>query len=142
MFNKHCLVFLGIILANVISLPTAKAEVAIVVNSANSSVLSDSDLARLFLGKLKSFPDGDKAEPINQKFGNDIRKEFEQKVLGKSASQVKAYWSKQVFSGKGQPPHEEASDKDILNKVANDKTAIGYVDSTSVDGSVKVVKKF
>jgi len=142
MINKYSLVFLGVTLSSLGGLSTADAEVAVVVNSANTSAISDTDLSRLFLGKLKKYSAGDKAVPINQKFGTDIRNEFEQKVLKKSSSQVKAYWSKQVFSGKGRPPKEEASDKDILSKVASDKTAIGYVDAASVDGSVKVLKKF
>ncbi len=120
----------------------ASAEVAVIVNPNNSAVLSDSDISRLFLGKLKKFSGGDKAVVVNLKFGSATRNEFEQKVLKKSSSQIKAYWSKLVFSGKGKPPKELASDKDILALIASTPNAIAYVDAASVDGSVKVIKKF
>lgn len=116
------------------------ADIAVIVNPANANVLTDKDISRAFLGKLKTFADGQSIEPINSKSSNAARTEFEQKVLKKSSSQVKAYWSKLVFTGKGKPPQELASDSDILKAVASSANAIGYVDAKSVDGSVKVVK--
>ncbi len=118
------------------------ADVAVIVNPENSSVLSDSDISRLFLGKLKHFSSGEKAVAINLKLGSNTRDEFETKVLGKSSSQIKAYWSKKVFSGKGKPPPELVSDKDILSMVASDSNIIAYVDAENIDNSVKVVKIF
>lgn len=44
--------------------------------------------------------------------------------------------------GKGKPPKELSSDADIIKFVAENPGAIGYVDAASVDGSVKVLKKF
>jgi hypothetical protein len=118
------------------------ADVVVIVNSNNNASISDNEISRLFLGKLKKYANGEKASPINQKFGSKVRKEFEQKVLKKRASQVKAYWSKQIFSGKGKPPKELSSDKEILTQVASNKAAIAYIDAASVNGSVKVVRKF
>lgn len=118
------------------------ADVAIIVNPANNSTFSDSDISRLFLGKLKSFSSGDKAVAINLKLGNSTRDEFESKVLGKSSSQVKAYWSKQVFSGKGKPLPEMVSDTDVMTMVAADSNVVAYIDAANVDDSVKVVKVF
>lgn len=118
------------------------ADVAVIVNSSNSATLSDNDISRLFLGKLKTFSNGEKVVLANLKFGNATRNEFEQKVLKKSSSQVKAYWSKLMFSGKGKPPKELGSDKDVLALVAGNPGAIAYIDAASVDGSVKVIKTF
>lgn len=118
------------------------ADVAVIVNTENGTTFSDSDISRLFLGKMKKFSSGDKAVAINLKLGSSTRNEFESKVLGKSASQIKAYWSKRVFSGKGKPPPELVSDKDVLTMVASDSNVIAYVDAASVDDSVKVIKVF
>lgn len=120
----------------------AFAEVAVVVNSGNGAAVSDSEISRIFLGKLKKFSGGESVKPVNSKMGGDARVEFEKKVLKKSSSQVKAYWSKLVFSGKGKPPKELGSDADIIKYVAENPGAIGYVDAASVDASVKVLKKF
>ncbi len=132
-----------VLLTSLFSLPSlALADVSVIVNAANGATINEGDLPRIFLGKVKQFSSGDKITIINLKFKQATRNEFEKKVLNKSASQVKAYWSKLMFSGKGKPPKELASDKDILAFVAANPGAIGYVDEASVDGSVKVVKTF
>ncbi|MGL1957117.1 MAG: phosphate ABC transporter substrate-binding protein [Colwellia sp.] len=120
----------------------ASAEVAVIVNIKNLSSISDSDVPRLFLGKLKKYSTGEAVTIINLKYKEAIRNEFEKKSLKKSASQVKAYWSKLMFSGKGKPPKEFASDKEVIAFVTANVNAIAYVDAKSVDDSVKVVKKY
>ena len=119
----------------------AQAEVAVIVNPGNGATLSSEDVQRLFLGKLKSFPGGGEATPVNQKEGQPAREQFNQAVLNKSESQLKAYWSQLVFTGKGTPPKELDNDDAIKALVASTPGAIGYIDAAKVDGSVKVVLK-
>lgn len=118
------------------------AEVAVIVNPANSNALSESDVSRAFLGKLKKFADGQAIEAVNSAAGNAVRIEFQQKALKKSAAQIKAYWSKRLFSGKGKPLKELSTDQDIIDFVTNTPNAIGYIDSSKVTGSVKVIKTY
>lgn len=119
-----------------------RAEIAVVVNPANANAVSADDLSRLFLGRASSFADGSKAIPLNQPEGHATRDEFDSKVLSRSASQLKAYWSKLVFTGKGTPPKELADDAAVKAAVAADPNAIGYISSANVDSSVKVVASF
>ena len=119
-----------------------KAEIAVVVNPANANAVSSDDLNRLFLGRASSFADGSKATPLNQAEGQGARDEFDNKVLSRSSAQLKAYWSKLVFTGKGTPPKELDNDAAVKAAVAADATAIGYISSSAVDGSVKVVATF
>jgi ABC-type phosphate transport system substrate-binding protein len=121
---------------------TSLADVSVIVNSGNGSAIDDADISRIFLGKVKQFSGGDKITIINLKFKEATRNEFEEKVLKKSASQVKAYWSKLMFSGKGKPPKELGSDKEVIAFVAANPGAIGYIAAASADGSVKVVKTY
>jgi len=118
------------------------AGVTVIVNTTNTAAIDEGDISRIFLGKVKQFSSGDKITIVNLKYNQATRNEFEKKVLNKSASQVKAYWSKLMFSGKGKPPKELASDKEILAFIAANPGSIGYVAEASVDGSVKVVKTF
>jgi ABC-type phosphate transport system substrate-binding protein len=119
----------------------AGAEVAVVVHPSNSATMSADDVQRLFLGKLKSFPGGGDANPVNLKEGQSTREQFNQGVLGKSESQLKAYWSQLVFTGKGTPPKELDNDDAIKAYVASTPGGIGYIDASKVDGSVKVILK-
>lgn len=121
---------------------SALAEVAVIVNPGNGSSLDQNTISRIFLGKMKSFSNGTSVAPVGQGEANAATKEFNDKVLKKSGSQLKAYWSKLVFTGKGTPPKSLANDAAVIAHVASNPGGIGFVDAASVDGSVKVVAKF
>lgn len=118
------------------------AEVAVIVHpSAGFDSLTEDDVARLFLGKSKSFPGGAQAVPINQNEGSAAREQFNVGVCKKNASQYKAYWSQLVFTGKGTPPKDAGDDAAVKALVSANPNMIGYVDASAVDASVKVVFK-
>jgi len=118
------------------------AEIAIITHPSNPETLDVKDISRIFTGKAKAFPNGNQAIPLNQAEGSPVTEEFNKKVLNKSASQIKAYWSKLVFTGKGTPPKEIDNAAEIISLVAANPNFIGYVDASLVDGSVKVVATF
>jgi len=130
-----------LLLSLMCALPVSAANVIIVSAKNNSGIDADA-VKRIYLGKMKAFPDGSKALPLTFEQGNDVRGAFNTGVLGKSESQYSAFWSKLVFTGKGQPPKALGSDAEVVSAVAADPGAIGYVDAGSVDGSVRVVATF
>jgi ABC-type phosphate transport system substrate-binding protein len=71
--------------------------------------------------------------------GGAAREAFYSQVAGKSASQVKAAWSRLMFSGKGTPPKELGSSAEVKKMIASNPNAIGYIEKSAVDGSVKVL---
>ncbi len=118
------------------------AEVAVIVHpSTTFSSLTEDDIARIYLGKSKSFPDGSQAVPVNQNEGAAPREKFNESVCKKNASQYKAYWSQLVFTGKGTPPKDAGDDAAVKALIAANPNMIGYVNAAAVDGSVKVVFK-
>lgn len=57
--------FLGVCLTSAQAI--ASAEVAIVVNPSNpTEIISKAELARLYMGRSKQFPDGSTAHALNQ----------------------------------------------------------------------------
>ena len=128
--------------ASILFSAQAFSGVAVVVHPSNASALGEAEVARIFLGKMKSFPGGGQAIPVNQSEGASSRGAFEGTVLKKSASQIKAYWSKLVFTGKGTPPKEVGGDADVINLVKSNPNIIGYVDESAVTADVKVVATF
>ena len=116
------------------------AEIVIIVHPSNSvDTLSKSDIGRIFLGKSASFPGGVKATPINTPFFQETREDFDKLYLKRSQAQMKAFWGKAMFSGSGMPPKEVADGLAMLNAVAADPSAIGYLDASLVDASVKKI---
>lgn len=120
----------------------AFAETAVIVHPSNGDVITAKDIERLYLGKLKAFPGGAEAIPVDQNKGEAIREAFYNDVLGKNEQQVKAYWARLVFTGKGTPPKEIGDSAAVKSLVAQNPNTIGYIDASVVDGSVKVVHKF
>src|SRR5438477_11877747 len=84
----------------------AKADEVVAVVSAKCPVtaLNASQVAEIFLGKTSRFPDGTQAVPIDQTEESPAREKFYAQYAGKSPAQVKAHWSKIIFTGRGQPP--------------------------------------
>jgi len=116
------------------------ADVVAVVSSKNPVTAMDkSQLADIFLGKASRFPNGVRAVPIDQAEGAPDRDEFYGKVVGKTASQIKAYWSKIIFTGRGQPPPSVSNSIEMKKRIADNPDAIGYIDRSLVDDSVRVV---
>ena len=124
-----------------LSIATAQSEPVVVVVSATSSAskLDKEQVANLFLGKSSSYPDGSAAVPIEQTDATPAHDEFHKSITEKSASQLKSYWSKMIFSGKGTAPKEVASNAELLKLLASNPAMMGYIDKTAVDKSVKVI---
>lgn len=134
----------SMIVAGALSLAAAaaNAEVVVIVNPKNSAAnLTAEQVAAMFLGTATTFPDGGAVALADQPESAGIRGDFYQKATGRSVAQVKATWARLTFSGKGTPPKELKSDADVKAFVASDPKAIGYVDASAVDGSVKAVLK-
>jgi len=120
---------------------TSMAEVSVIVNTANSNNIDKSLIKKIFLGKSKTFPDGNKIIIYTLKDANADAVDFRQKALKKSNSQYKSYWAKLAFTGKGTPP-KEASDSEMINAIKNNPNAIGFINSGKVTADVKVIATF
>ena len=130
-------VFIGALLALA---GLAQAQVAVIVNPKNPTASMTADqVSGIFLGKSNTLPSGATAVPADLPESAAARDQFYSKVTGKQAAQVKAAWSRLVFSGKGTPPKELGSAADVKKFVAGNPDAIGYIEKSAVDGSVKVV---
>jgi ABC-type phosphate transport system substrate-binding protein len=118
----------------------AMADVVVVV-SAKSPVgtLSRAQVEDIFLGKTMRFPDGAEAMVMDQAEGSAVRDEFYDKVFGKSAAQIKAYWSKIIFTGRGQPPRSVSNTIEMMKRISANPAAIGYIDRDMMNDSVRIV---
>jgi ABC-type phosphate transport system substrate-binding protein len=118
----------------------ASADVVAVVSSKSPvGGLSKNQVSDIFLGRASHFPSGEVALPIDQSEGSSLRDEFYAKVVGKTAPQVKAHWAKIIFTGRGRPPEEAPNSAEVKKIIVQNPNAIGYIDKSLVDASVKVV---
>lgn len=111
-----------------------QAEVVVVVGAKSpAATMTTEQVAQVFLGKSTAMT------PVDQPESEAIRAEFYKKVAGKDAAQAKALWSKLVFTGKASLPKELAGNAEVKKAVAADPKAIGYIDKSALDASVKAV---
>lgn len=114
-------------------LPAWAATAVIVSPKSPLSHLAAEQAAQIFLGKSAQLT------PVDLADSSATRNEFYQKVAGKNQDQMKAIWSKIVFTGRGFPPKEYNSYAEVKRVVAADAGAIGYIDKAAVDDTVKVI---
>ena len=114
----------------------------IVVNSANTTEsVSIRQLSRIFMKETTTWDSGQPVMPVDQAANSNVRQGFSMVILGRDASAVKSYWQRLIFSGRGVPPPEKASDEEVLDFVREHPGAVGYVSSgTDVGSGVKVLE--
>ncbi len=105
-----------------------EASHKVVVNASNpASSLAREEVARLFLKKTTTWASGQTVAPVDLGEDSPVRAAFSKAVLSKDVPTVKSYWQSIIFSGRGAPPPEKASEADALAFVRSNANAIGYV---------------
>jgi ABC-type phosphate transport system substrate-binding protein len=111
----------------------ANADVVVIVSAKSPTTrMTTEQVSDIYLGKsnaLKPIDNGDKSS----------RAEFYSKVTGKDLTQVKTLWAKLTFTGKNSPPRELPTNEAVVKAVGANPNAIGYVEESAVDSTVKVV---
>ncbi len=140
----HSLRFVAALLLLLVARPVGAqgASFRVVVNSSNGlSAMSRAELARLFLKKATSWPDGKAAAPVDLVESAPARRAFTRAVLERDVAAVRAHWQQQIFSGRGVPPPEKSTDAEVLAFVRNNPGAVGYVSpDADLGSSVKALR--
>lgn len=138
--NKSIIKTMAVAASAIMLASVSQAEIAIIVNNSVSVPSISADVAaNIFLGKVNELPGGIRMVPIDQEDGQKAHAEFYSKVVKKDAAQLNAYWSRLIFTGKGEPPKKMADNGDVLALVAANPNIIGYVDASAVNSTVKVL---
>ncbi len=118
----------------------ASAQVAVIVNPKSPMAsIAPEQVASVFMGKSNTLPSGATAVPADLPESAAVREQFYSKAANKTGAQVKATWARLTFSGKATPPKEMTSAGDVKKFVASNPDAIGYIEKSAVDSTVKVV---
>lgn len=115
------------------------AEVVVIVNPSGPDELTKNQVKKLFLGKVTKLPNGNSVKVYELAKESRLHKDFHASVTDRTPAQVNAYWSKYVFTGLGKAPKIVSSAQLLRRKIAQNKNAIGYLDISDVDDSVKIV---
>lgn len=115
------------------------AEIQIVAARGGSvSALSTEEAEQLFLGRRSTLNSGERVTLIDLPAGS-VRDRFYLLLTGKNPIQTRAYWSRQVFTGRALPPREAASDQQARDWLATTPGAIGYLPADVIDTRLQVL---
>lgn len=126
-------------LAGAMNIASADKTVVVVSSASSVSSMTAEEVSQLFLGQTVVLPGGVAAVLVDQPEGSIVRNEFYSKVSGKSSTQIKARRARLIFSGASVPPKVAENDNEVKKFVTQTSGAIGYIDSSAIDASVKVV---
>jgi hypothetical protein len=110
------------------------------VTAATSHVtaLSAEEATQLFLGQRTTLQDGTPVTLIDLPAGPERTYAY-QALTGKNPVQIRANWSRLVFSGRTRPPLEAHNQREALELLAQTPNAIGYLPASIHDKRLKVL---
>jgi hypothetical protein len=116
----------------------ARAQAIVIANpSVKANEVSKSDLKDVFTGASTSLGGGN-VVPILLKAG-PVHEEFLQAYIGKNDTAYRAGWRSLVFSGQATMPKSLDTDAAVVEFVAHNAGAIGYIGKASPHEGVKVL---
>ena len=124
---------LASLLALSVTLGNARAIDIVAIGNPAAAPLTREQLANVYLGHNQALT------PLDQPESAAIRADYYKRLTGRDASQIKAMWARLTFTGKGQSPRELSDSNAVKKAVAADPKAIGYIEKSAVDDSVKVL---
>jgi hypothetical protein len=116
------------------------AAPVLVVHPTNPTrAITREEARKLLLGEQLAWASGEPAEVIQVRGDDPAVADGYLALTRKTLGQVRAAWNRLVFSGQAEPPFRAASQAEAVSTVARRQWSIAIVDSSVVDGSVKVL---
>lgn len=131
------LLFVGMLL---LATEQVWAELVVVVNARSGvAAMSRNEVINIFFGRNRQFFNGIEAQPVDLIDSNPDRGRFYSALVGKDLADINAYWSRQVFSGRLQPPPKMRTSEDALKWIVSQPGGIGFIELAKADARVRVV---
>lgn len=117
----------------------AMADTLVVASSASSlAALSKSEVRQLYLGNASS-AGGAAIMVLDMPEGSAERQLFYSRVAGKNESQLKSYWARMIFTGKGTPPRQVRDSGEMARQLKGNPKALGYLEEHDLQPGLKVL---
>jgi ABC-type phosphate transport system substrate-binding protein len=117
----------------------AHAQAIVIANpGVKAGDVSKGDLKDVFTGGATSLKDGSQVTPVLLKSGG-TNDEFLSAYIGKNDTAFRAGWRSLVFSGQATMPKSLDSETAVVEYVAHNAGAIGYIGKATPHEGVKVL---
>lgn len=113
------------------------ADLVVIANTGSGfEKLTRDEVVNIFMGRYKKLPSGITALPVDE---SSEKAAFYRALVGKDLGEIQSYWARLVFSGQSSPPRLMENAGEVIETVANNKGAIGYIERNKITARVKVV---
>lgn len=136
------LLVIAALMFTISSSPAAEPGFKVVINAANSTAsVTKTQLSRCFMKQTNTWINGQTVMPVDLSANSPVRESFSAAIHDRDVNAVKSFWQRQIFSGRGVPPPEKASDSEVLAFVSANPGAVGYVSAGATIGpGVKILE--
>lgn len=134
--------FIIFIAALLISTLAYAEEVAVIVNKENATdEVSFKELVKIFKQEKQHWEDGKKIYLIMQETGSPEKKVVLKEIYKMTDEELKKFWLAKMFRGEiSSFPKVLGSNEAVKRFVSEVPNAIGFIDASFVDESVKVLR--
>lgn len=116
----------------------ANSLVVIVSKDSNIQDITKKELSKIFLAKTKRLPSGGKSLVV-ESTNKELQAKFYKTICNKNEKQLRKYWTKMIFTGRGQPPKKIKSIPELISFVKNNKNAISYIPFKDINNDIRVI---
>lgn len=132
---KHLLIAMAAAFAT-----QAQADFYVIVQASNpQQALTQKEAVDLFMGRSRSFGNGDFALVFDLPRNSQQRAAFYQALTGMSQAQVNSYWSRLMFSGQSMPPQPLPDETAMVDIVKRNPSAVGWLSKEPTDKQVRTL---
>lgn len=122
---------------------SARAELVVVAHPKSGiERMSREEVIYVFMGRWRHLPSGLPAQPIDALPDSPEYAQFYRQLVNKEPSEIKAYWSRLIFSGGVRPPVQPESIDEQMKILSSTPGAIGYIERTKADARVRIIFEF
>ena len=137
---KSLFILIAVLSISLTGFAPASTEVAIIVNKDNTvDKLTAGEVKLYWLRKIKKrWPEINKnIKPADRKTKSPEQDVFYSKVLGMSGNDVETYFTQKQYDSAEKPQDKFASDASMIDFVAEEPGAIGFVNTASLTPEMK-----
>lgn len=124
-----------------LAIPTlATQKIYVIANTNLDPVnLPVQNIRQLFLDESSFSSNGQTLKPLDLPESSEIRRFFYLRIANRTPAQMKSYWARMVFTGKGTPPLTLSTEEAVEQVVALEADKIGYVSKAPSNPKLKVL---
>lgn len=138
--KKLFLLYLFTLIISSSALDAAAEKIAVVGNDSVKDSLNLDDLKQAYLLNGIRSKSGIFIQPIDFDEESPLRDDFYRRLLGRNRAQMKSYWARIIFTGKGSPPPVVKSTKEARELLkSNDAPTIVYIKESELESKDKVL---